>query len=319
MNQRKSAKQPYAMKGVNLLFGIDTEAVDQPDNVQFIPLKDIELPPRQPRRYFDPQKQASLVESIREHGILQPLIVRPSPQEKGKYELVAGERRYRAGMTLELEIAPVIVRPLTDEQACLFALLENLQREDLNPVEETEAIVQLLESKLQISVEQITNLLSSAANKDRQSVNNVIHSEQWQELEAIFTALGKFTPNSFRVNRLPLLKLPETILNSLREGKIEYTKAKAITQVKNEGKREDLLQQAIKENLSLSQIKERIINFNSQKNNTSSLSPQKTLSNTYQRLKQSQLWKKNPKKWQKLQTLLQKIEALIDDDEEKIL
>lgn len=318
MNARKSAKQPYVIQGVDLLFGLDTEEGDQPNNVQFIALKDIELPSRQPRRYFDPQKQASLVESIREHGILQPLIVRPSPQKKGKYELVAGERRYRAGMTLELELAPIIIRILTDDQASLLALLENLQREDLNPVEETEAILQLIESKAQMSVEQITTLLNSAANKERQSVHNVIHSEQWQDIEAIFAALGKFTPNSFRVNRLPLLKLPETILRTLREGKIEYTKAQAIAKVKNEEKREELLQQVLKENLSLTEIKERIINFNFQENNPSSLNPQKELSNTYQRLKQSQLWKKNPKKWQKLQTLLKKIEALIDEDEEKI-
>ena len=317
MNNRKQVKEPYQMKGINALFGTDTEETVDSESIQSVPFKDIELPSKQPRRYFDAQKQASLVESIREHGILQPLIVRYSPQENGKYELVAGERRYRAGITLKLKLAPVIVRALTDEQSFLLALLENLQREDLNPVEETEAILQLLESHLQLDVEEISNLLNSAANKDRQSVNNVIHSEQWQKLEAIFTDLGKLTPNSFRVNRLPLLKLPKTILDALREGKIEYTKAKAIAKVKDEENRAELLEEAIAQELSLNQIRERLRLLESQELDKSTPTAQKTLNETYEKLKKAQLWKKDPKKWHKAQTLLKKLEQLLESDSDE--
>jgi ParB family chromosome partitioning protein len=313
MNNRKQSKQPYQIQGIDVLFGEDPEELSKPENVQFIFFKDIELPARQPRRYFDIQKQASLVESIREHGILQPLIVRPSPKEKGKYELVAGERRFRAGSSLDLELAPVIVYDLNNDQAWQFALLENLQREELNPIEETEAILQLIESKLQVSREQIANLLNSAANKERQSVNNVIHSEKWRELEAIFTSLGKFTPNSFRVNRLPLLNLPEDILKALREGEIEYTKGKAISKIKDEEHRKKLLEQAISEDLALSQIRERIVALDLQEQKAPSPSPQQEITEIYHQLKKTQLWKKDPKKWRKAQTLLKKLKELVED------
>jgi ParB family chromosome partitioning protein len=315
MNARKLTKQPYQIKGVNALFGTDSEETSRPeDNVRYISLQDIELPTRQPRSYFDPDKQAKLVESIREHGILQPLIVRPSPKNNGRYELVIGERRYRGGRELSLETVPVIVRELNDERAWELSLLENLQREDLNPVEETEAILQLIESRLKIGFDEIAELLNSAANRDRKSVNNVIHSDRWKKLESIFTLVGRFTPNSFRVNRLPLLKLPDDILNTLRSGKIEYTKAKAIAKIKDGGRRAELLEEAIGEDLSLSQIKDRIEALALGKDEALSPTPAKVLNDTYGKLRKAQLWKKDPKKWRKAQTLLKKLEELLDDD-----
>jgi ParB family chromosome partitioning protein len=93
---------------------------------------------QQPRRYFDPEKLEQLKRSIEEHGILEPLIVRPLGGGEGAgYQLVAGERRYRAARELGLKEVPVVVHQLSDQQAIQVALIENLQREDLNPVEET--------------------------------------------------------------------------------------------------------------------------------------------------------------------------------------
>jgi ParB family chromosome partitioning protein len=123
-----------------------------------IKLSDIVLPPQQPRRYFDPQALKELVSSVKQHGILQPLLVRPLGS--GKYELVAGERRYRAG----LEVVPVVVRELSDDQAFQLALIENLQREDLNPVEETEGILHLLGIRLHCDVEAVKSLLYRMKN-----------------------------------------------------------------------------------------------------------------------------------------------------------
>jgi ParB family transcriptional regulator, chromosome partitioning protein len=99
----------------------------------------------QPRHYFDPEKLEQLVQSIAQHGILEPLLVRPL--ETNQYELVAGERRYRAALKLGLSEVPVVIRQLNDEEATQLALIENLQREDLNPIEETEGILQLLAFK----------------------------------------------------------------------------------------------------------------------------------------------------------------------------
>ncbi|WP_414573322.1 ParB/RepB/Spo0J family partition protein [Nostoc sp. CCY 9925] len=127
-----------------------------------IKLEDIVLPPHQPRRYFDPQALKELVESVKQHGILQPLLVRPLGG--GKYELVAGERRYRAGQEALLEVAPVVVRELSDDQAFQLALIENLQREDLNPVEETEGILHLLAIRLHCDVEAVKSLLYRMKN-----------------------------------------------------------------------------------------------------------------------------------------------------------
>ncbi|NJO94561.1 MAG: ParB/RepB/Spo0J family partition protein [Hydrococcus sp. RM1_1_31] len=105
-----------------------------PTAASLVSLKDINLPQQQPRRYFDEQALQELISSIKQHGILQPLLVRPL--SSGGYELVAGERRYRAAMESELTEVPVVVRELNNSEALQIALIENLQREDLNPVEE---------------------------------------------------------------------------------------------------------------------------------------------------------------------------------------
>jgi len=117
-----------------------------------ISIKEIHLPEQQPRRYFDPDALKELVNSIKEHGILQPLLVRPL--SSGGYELVAGERRYRAAMESQLIEVPVVIRSLSNSEALSLSLIENLQREDLNPVEETEGILQLLSLHLETTVEE---------------------------------------------------------------------------------------------------------------------------------------------------------------------
>jgi ParB family chromosome partitioning protein len=128
------------------------------------------------------------------------------------------------------------------------------------------------------------------------------------------------TWQSFLKNRLPLLNLPEKVLEALREGKIEYTKAKAIAKIKPEEKREEFLNQAIEENLSLSQIKERIEALAADKQDGSSplATPQKEIVDISQRLKKAQLWKKDPKKWRKVQNLLKKVNELLEDGGEEV-
>ncbi|AUB41822.1 parB, chromosome partitioning protein, ParB family [Nostoc flagelliforme CCNUN1] len=150
----------------------------------------------------------SLVASIREHGILQPLLVRPL--ESGNYELIAGERRYRAAQTFGMEQVPVIIRHLNDQDAFQVALLENLQREDLNPVEETEAILQLLSIRLQCSQGEVISLLNHIANRQKQkteTTNNVVRN-QWEMVEKIFSV--RVTP---RANASKLYLLTTEVKN----------------------------------------------------------------------------------------------------------
>ncbi|MBD2067630.1 ParB/RepB/Spo0J family partition protein [Leptolyngbya sp. FACHB-671] len=232
-------------------FIADPESTQSPQTVS---IKQIQLPKRQPRRYFDPEKQEHLVRSVKEHGILEPLLVRPV--SSGNYELVAGERRYRAACEVGLKDVPVVIREFDDRQAFQVALIENLQREDLNPIEETEGILELLAVEINSSTDEVASILHRAnhAKKRGQELEGNVFL-QFQTIESVLAGIGRFTPESFRTSRLPLLNLPAEVLKALREGKIEFTKARAIARVKDEQQRSELLQQAIAKNLSLSDIK----------------------------------------------------------------
>ncbi|WP_265277885.1 ParB/RepB/Spo0J family partition protein [Nostoc sp. KVJ3] len=347
-----------------------------------IKLSDIVLPQHQPRRYFDPQALKELVSSVKQHGILQPLLVRPLGG--GKYELVAGERRYRAGQSAELEVAPVVVRELSDDQAFQLALIENLQREDLNPVEETEGILHLLAIRLHCDVEAVKSLLyrmknahskgeqpsksslnessknvftnsdnpqnednisDHLAEKNESSKNvfpnpdnpqtgdkvsdhladetesskNVspnLDEEQSNTVQQVFESLGLMNWLSFITTRLPLLNLPEEILMALREGKLEYTKAQVLARVRNNEIRKKLLSEAIANDWSLSQIKEKITDWTDDEQTSSSKTTNQIpdrLQNITQRIKKRQLWKE-PRKQKQLVNLLNKLEALLGDE-----
>lgn len=224
---------------------------------QTLLITDIYLPEQQPRRYFSPQAMKNLITSVKEHDILQPLLVR-SLKLGNCYELVAGERRYRAAQAVGLAEVPVVIRKLTALDAVQVGLLENLQREDLNPIEETEALLQLLCISLTSSKEEIISLLNQVAHIKKHNgeiTNNVIRN-QWEKMEQVFKIVGKLTPDSFRSNRLPLLNLPDDILESLHQGQIEYTKARLIAQLKEKEQRKQLLQKAIESDLSVSEIRE---------------------------------------------------------------
>jgi ParB family chromosome partitioning protein len=307
MSRRKRSPQPYQIKGVDALLG---EPSSTEEAAQLLPLSQIRLPQTQPRRYFDPQAMQSLVESIKQHGILSPLLVRPKGQDL--YELVAGERRYRAAVSAGLDEVPVVIRELTDEDALQVALLENLQREDLNPLEETEGILQLLALKLNQSSESAIALLNAAAHPERNSVDNVIHSSEWQTVVDVFTSVGKFTPESFRTNRLPLLNLPDDIKEALRSGRLSYTKARAIARVKDQQERQELLDAAIAEDLSLNQIKDRIKSLQSAKatlDEGQPLSLKSRMDKAIAKIKKSKIWD-DPKKKRQLEKLLAQLEAL---------
>lgn len=276
---------------------------------QTIAITDIHLTQQQPRRYFSPQAMESLITSVEEHGILQPLLVRPLELGNG-YELVAGERRYRAAQTLGLVEIPVVIRELTERDAIQVGLLENLQREDLNPIEETEALLQLLCMSLTSSKEEIITLLNQVAHIKKQGgelTNNVIRT-QWERIEQVFKVVGKLTPDSFRSNRLPLLNLPSNILEALRQGQIEYTKARIIAQLRDEGQRKELLEETIKANLSVIEIREWV---KSLKLTQSKDTLAERVKSTYQRIKQAKIWE-DPKKRKDLEKLLEQIEKLID-------
>jgi ParB family transcriptional regulator, chromosome partitioning protein len=227
-----------------------------------LPVAEIHLPEKQPRRWMDPQKLEQLTESVRHYGILEPLIVRPRGAGNG-YELVAGERRYRAAIAVGLSHVPVTVHELSDRQALEIALLENLQRDDLNSIDETESILELLCQVLDMPQKDVISLMNKAATAirtDRAKTTELTDNDirQLAVMDNLFTTVGRLSREGFRVNRLPLLRLPADVLEVLRGGELEYTKARVIAKVGDSEVRRVLMEQVVAEQLSLSELQERI-------------------------------------------------------------
>lgn len=180
-------------RGLESLFEDAAPSFESDTRIETLPLREIEPDPGQPRKTFDDETLAELSASIAEHGLLQPIAVRPKPS--GGYLIVAGERRWRASRMAGLTEVPVIVKDVSDEQAMELALVENLQREDLDPVEEAAGIRELM-TRCDLTQEQ-------AARK-----------------------LGK--SRSALANSLRLLSLPETVLELLKGGFITIGHAKVV-------------------------------------------------------------------------------------------
>lgn len=313
--------------------------------MQLLPLDRIEFPDYQLRQSFEPDALARLAQTIEAHGILEPLVVRAIAEER--YELVAGARRYRAAQQAGLSEVPVCVRELDDEKALELALQENLVREDLNPLEETDGILKLLAAKLRVEEQEVISLLYQMRNQQGKSRRNVSPNSQAQIVEDVFAPL-KLTWKSFVETRLPLLKLPEDILGALRSGEVTYTKAKAIAKLSDEDSRQGLLDEAIANDLSLSKIRQRLkslrqpsaesetdlesetdaeIDSSTEVEDVEEMESVEELEDsdelpppiaqfqaTAQRMRATKLWK-HPKQWQQAQQLLSQLEALIAEAE----
>ncbi len=304
MPSSKPKLEQVEIEGVDALFGALAPTESQP--VAWIGISQIIRPANQPRRYFDEAALHRLANSVKEKGILQPLLVRPL--NGGKYELIAGERRYKAAIIAELKEVPVLTQELSDPEAYELALMENLQREDLNPVEETEGILELLSRKMGKQRDEIISLFHKSAHPQRKTVNTGIHKNELEIIERIFTVVGRITPESFRTNRLPLLNLPAYLLEALKQGQIEYSKARVIGRVKEPKKAQKLLTEAIKENLSRKEIEERVRQLNQKNPRSSRL--EKHLDSTITQVKKAKLWEQ-PEKKKRLEEILRELEQLL--------
>ena len=306
MPQKKD--KPYSgMKKppVSLLFSKSKEEVSTSKNK--IPLEQIKLANSQPRRYFDPQKLESLAKSIQEHGVLEPLLVR---RVGNSYELIAGERRVRASEIAGLTEVPVVVLDLDECTVTQVRLIENLQREDLNPLEETEGILELLALRLGISPVEVAKSLQRMEQGTRgETSHSVMGGEELDVVEEVFSSLGTMGWKSFVKNRLPLLNLPQDLLETLRAGKLEYTKVKAISKIKDSEIRKELLKVAQANNLSLNQIKSKIKELTTVEETSSPLKEQ--INTTFRRLKTSKALN-DPKKKSKIERLLEQLDKLLD-------
>ena len=181
-------------RGLDSLFADLPETSADDASVTSLPLREIEPDPEQPRKTFDETALAELSQSIAENGLLQPIAVRPKKAGPG-YIIIAGERRWRASRMAGLDEVPVLVKEVTDEQAAALALIENLQREDLDPIEEAEGCQQLIDKY---------GLTQETAAK----------------------RLGK--SRSALANTLRLLSLPDPVREQVRTGKLSTGHAKAL-------------------------------------------------------------------------------------------
>lgn len=204
----------------------EEEETYHPDEVIQIPVSNIEPNRFQPRSVFDEEKIKELAQTLHTHGMIQPIIVRKIGEES--YELIAGERRWRAVQLLEWETAPVIIREMTDAEIASVALIENLQREELTVIEEATAYAKLLE----------------------------LHS---LTQEALAQRLGK--NQSTIANKLRLLNLPESVQQALLEKSISERHARALIKVTEPEQQEKLLQEILDKDLNVKQTEERVANL----------------------------------------------------------
>jgi len=200
-------------KGLGAL--ISSAETDNDAGIMEIRISEIEPNRQQPRKNFDDEKLAGLAESIKQHGVVQPLIVQ---KEGNSYKIVAGERRWRAARMAGLQTVPVIVRDLTDKQIMEIALIENLQREDLNPIEEAEAYERLI-------------------------------NEFGMTQEEVSVTVGKSRPAI--TNSMRLLSLDEKIKEKLVSGEISSGHARALLALNDQEFRLKVMEEVIKKQMSV--------------------------------------------------------------------
>ncbi len=273
-----------------------------------LPLDQISPSKLQPRSYFSPERMAELTESVKQHGVVQPILVRPFGTDH--YELVAGERRYLAARAAGLTQVPAVVREMNDAEALQYALMENLQREDLNPVEETEGILKLLELSLKTGRSQVISLLNQMSKAERGLADKTIPPEDREAILSVFQSLGRLSPESFRTNRLPILNLPAEVLNAIRQGRINYTKGRMIGKIKDADLRAEILKEASAYSLSLSEIRERI---NEQQQGTDRDALPTRMEAMTKKIKQLKVWDDLDKR-EKVEALLAEMELLLSEE-----
>lgn len=246
-----SNKKFAGVLGTSLQSALQRSQQDAPPTE--VPLDLIQPNPDQPRRHFGDNRLKELVDSIRERGVLQPIMLRHL--DGGRYEIVFGERRYRAAILAGLSVIPAMVRQLDAKAAAMLSAIENLQREDLNPYEDAYYKLALVSERLNVSPEELMTYLPNLrrrVSKDK----DVDHPEHVEQLEALFKELGGAW-QTFAVHGLRVLSLPEVILSVLRAGQLEYSKAILISQAPEEH-HSSLLRTTIDEELSVTQLRDRI-------------------------------------------------------------
>ncbi|RJE83449.1 ParB/RepB/Spo0J family partition protein [Paracoccus onubensis] len=219
MSENKNVKRGLGRGLSALMADIDVNGPEK-NGSSTLPIEQITANPDQPRRQFKPEDLQELAESVKNRGVLQPLIVRPHPSDEGLYQIVAGERRWRAAQMAQLHELPVLIRDLSDSEVLEVAIIENIQRADLNAIEE--------------------------ATSFRQLMNRFGHTQ-----EKLAQSLNK--SRSHIANLLRLLNLPDSVQDFLKNGQISAGHARALVTAKNP---EQLARKVIDKGLSVRETEE---------------------------------------------------------------
>ncbi len=216
------AKKGGLGRGMDALF-LDNSATENENSATMLSINEVEPNRNQPRKNFNQKALEELAKSIEQNGIIQPILVRP--MSDGSYQLIAGERRWRAARMAGLHEVPVTIREMTDEEASVFALIENLQREDLNPVEEAEGLKSLIETYGFTQEE-----AADKVGKSRTAVTNTLR----------------------------LLKLPSPVLQMLGDGKISAGHARALLGLDEEKEMLRIAEATVAQELSVRQVEKMV-------------------------------------------------------------
>src|SRR5438874_1220977 len=212
-------------RGLEALLGPTREEAEREGSLVELPVQDIKPNPFQPRRTVDPAALEELVSSIKQAGLLQPIVVRKAPGGNGAYELIAGERRLRACQQLGWERIPAVQREADDRTLLTLALIENLQRDDLSPVDEARGYERLI-AEFKLAQQDVAD----AVGRDRSTV----------------------------ANALRLLKLPEVVLEMLHEGNLSVGHARALLALEDPHIVMNLAREAVAQGLSVREIEDRV-------------------------------------------------------------
>ncbi len=215
--QRGLGRGLSALLGEQAAEAVPVDGTDAPSGVRIVPIESLKPNPDQPRKTFTPEILEELASSIRDKGVLQPILVRSQPGEDGLWQIIAGERRWRASQMARLTQVPVVVREMDDVEVFEVAIIENVQRADLNPLEEADAY--------------------------RQLMNRFGRTQ-----DAVAGIVGK--SRSHVANTLRLLQLPDEVLDYVREGKLSAGHARALINTVNAG---DLADKIVREGLNVRQ------------------------------------------------------------------
>lgn len=215
-------------RGIGALFADVNEPASE-EAVVDLDLKDIHANPYQPRRTFDQTALKELASSIEKSGVFQPIIVRQPDAELNKYEIIAGERRFRASKLAHQTTIPAIVRDVTEEQMMEVAVLENLQREDLTPLEEAAAYDSLMK-KLKLTQAEVSK------------------------------RLGKSRP--YIANYLRLLGLPDEVKQYIQKGQLSMGQARTLLSLKDKTKLAPLAKRVVKDNMTVRQLEQIVARYN---------------------------------------------------------